>query len=512
VDDECADNTCALTALQRKGARTEQRVGCHTTIKGERCFREVAWARNVGIRKHPEWYPNLTENSSLVDFQLLIHDRIPGKCPIPCGVPPRKKWCEWPVAQNLSAPEGVGNISIKVLTYNLFWWNLYGIRHGAGDSAGNLLKAETEEDGAFDVMGFQECENGVRVLEPVGLLEIFEVLQGPHAVCMAYRKGVWTLLAQGTADVGEDMRSHYYGRRGVFWMRLEHAATGRKLLFANHHGPLEVNSGGDCGGVSIANNLIEVIKNNSRQGDAVILVGDFNANSASLTVQALWSRMVLLGSGSSFGGVDNIFGNMDAGSVVSRKNLGNGGSDHDAIVVTLALSSQNQSQATDTNTTNTANGTTSNTTNTSGADDSGVVLTIPARLTVAPEEAAIEATKMLRENLPGDDWQHFWCGQLETDTGYVPALGAWSMVLRHRPHMGDDHDVATPQRCCRLCQREPRCLSWTWKDGGPRRCEMYGTAPVEKELVPGYVSGLPALEAAREAVLAASLAIKSVQA
>ena len=39
-----------------------------------------------------------------------------------------------------------------------------------------------------------------------------------------------------------------------------------KLLFANHHGPLEVNSGGDCGGDSIANNLIEVLRNSSEPG------------------------------------------------------------------------------------------------------------------------------------------------------------------------------------------------------------------------------------------------------
>ena len=38
----------------------------------------------------------------------------------------------------------------------------------------------------------------------------------------------------------------------------------------------------------------------------------------------------------------------------------------------------------------------------------------------------------------------------------VPPLGSWSRVISHRPHLGDDFDVAAPQRCCRLCQREPR--------------------------------------------------------
>jgi len=531
-DDECAEDRtdCALTALQHRGALTKQKVGCHTTVRGERCFREVTWAREVGIRKHPDWYPDLTKDSSVVDFMLLIHDRMPGKCPIPCGVPLRPKWCEWPPAGSLVAPaEESGSITIKALSYNLFWWNLYGVRRGSGDSAGHLIRAETVEDGLFDVMGFQECENGVRVLEPVGLMDSYEVMQGMHAVCLAYRKGAWSLLSSGSEDVGEDMKSHYYGRRGVVWMRLVHNATGRKLLFANHHGPLEVNSGGDCGGDSIANNLIEVLRNSSEPGDAIILVGDFNANSASLTIQTLWSRMVLLYGGGSFGGVDNIFGNMDSASVLSRKNLGSGGSDHDAISVTVSLGTppapappaqEEQRPAADqpeqSNQTNqTVQVNESNATNSTQPPNETVIPSEPAATSVVAElvgveSAALQATEALRANLPGDDWQHFWCGQLEPDVGYVPPLGSWSLVISHRPHMGDDFDVAAPQRCCRLCQREPRCKSWTWKDGGPRRCEMYGEAPSEKEPVPGYVSGLPALEAAREAVQAAASAIRSL--
>ncbi|CAE7443046.1 PEPKR2, partial [Symbiodinium microadriaticum] len=367
-----------------------------------------------------------------------------------------------------------------VLSYNLFWWNLYGVRGGNGESAGHLIKAETVEDGLFDVMGFQECENGIRVLEPVGLMDRYEVLQGMHAVCLAYRKDAWKLLSRGSKDVGEDMKSHYYGHRGVVWMRLVHQTTGRKLLFANHHGPLEVNSGGARGGDSIAKNLIEVLRSSSEPGDSIIPVGDFNANSASRTIQALWSRMVLLYGGGSFGGVDNIFGNMDAASVVRRKNLGSGGSDHDAISVTVSLGTPARE-----------------------------LQRSPLRTGEVPS-AALQATDALKVNPPGDDWQHFWCGQLEPDVGYVPPVGSWSRVISHRPEMGDDFDVAAPQRCCRLCQREPRCKSWTWKEGGPRRCEMYGEAPSKKESLPGHVSGLPAVEAATEAVQAAAAALRSL--
>lgn len=34
----------------------------------------------------------------------------------------------------------------------------------------------------------------------------------------------------------------------------------------NHHGPLEINSGGSCGGPSMANNILRVMQNQSQPG------------------------------------------------------------------------------------------------------------------------------------------------------------------------------------------------------------------------------------------------------
>ena len=56
-------------------------------------------------------------------------------------------------------------------------------------------------------MGFQECEDPKRVLEPVGLLGKYEAFQGTHAICMAYHKPTWALVAKGETDVAEDMRT-----------------------------------------------------------------------------------------------------------------------------------------------------------------------------------------------------------------------------------------------------------------------------------------------------------------
>eukprot|EP00931_Biecheleriopsis_adriatica_P031387 TRINITY_DN1840_c0_g1_i1.p1 TRINITY_DN1840_c0_g1~~TRINITY_DN1840_c0_g1_i1.p1 ORF type:complete len:672 (-),score=126.08 TRINITY_DN1840_c0_g1_i1:42-2006(-) len=383
------------------------------------------------------------------------------------------KWCDgapaaklWPAAQ-----EG-GELAVKILSYNLFWWNLFGIRRGNGNSAGKLIQASMG-DKPFDVMGFQECDDGRQVLGPVGLLAEYEMFQGDHAVCVAWKK-TWSVLDKGTDDVGEDMKTHYYGKRGAVWVRLKHGASGRTMLFVNHHGPLEINSGGECGGEAVASNIAKLMHRHGKPGDILILVGDFNANSASVTVQEMWARLVLIHTGDSFGGVDNIFGNMDTGSILEKKTLGSGGSDHHAIMATVRVGSSARRLST----------------------------------VVLPPADAASAAQALSLEPPKDDWQHFWCGRLESDTEYSVPEGTWSHIIGHNPRAGDAFDVASPQRCCRLCQRDSKCKSWTWvtwASTGPE-CRIFGAPPSGKKTTATLVSGLPATYAAS---LAASMAKKT---
>merc|ERR1719293_336267 len=95
-----------------------------------------------------------------------------------------------------------------------------------------------------------------------------------------------------------------------------------------------------CGGVSTARNLLNLVAEKAGAGDVIVIVGDFNANAASLTIQELWKHLVLLYNGDSFGGVDNVFSNLGMSSRVKTENLGNGGSDHNAISVTLEVGSR----------------------------------------------------------------------------------------------------------------------------------------------------------------------------
>lgn len=213
-----------------------------------------------------------------------------------------------------------GETQVKVLSYNLFWWNLFGQRGGNGGSAGKLIQA----NGPFDIMGFQECDDVYRVLRDAGMEHTHTPITADHATAMAYKRDTWEELASGKEDVAEDNRFQYYGRRGVGWARLRHHVSGKIVFVLNHHGPLQVNTGGMCGGEATAYNMLKVIGLHAHTDDVKILVGDLNADGNSATQRTLKGHMHQVASD----WVDAIYSSCESASF---KNLGNGGSDHNAI-------------------------------------------------------------------------------------------------------------------------------------------------------------------------------------
>merc|ERR1712078_849604 len=113
------------------------------------------------------------------------------------------------------------------------------------------------------------------------------------------------------------------GQREVQWLRLQHTQTGATLFVMNHHGPLPTNTGGVCGEASTANGILSAIATNSQSGDMIVLVGDFNANAAGMTIKTLEQQLHKVMSGTRAGGVDNIFTNM--GMPIAKQVLGGGG-------------------------------------------------------------------------------------------------------------------------------------------------------------------------------------------
>ena len=219
------------------------------------------------------------------------------------------------------------NINVNILTYNLYWWNLYGIRKGNGNSAGNLI-IRSSNIKPFDIMGFQECDDINRVLHDSNLAGKYTTINGGYAVGLMYNNN-WIELNKQSIPVAEDSRAQYFGKRIISFVRLQHRITKHTLFFINHHGPLPVNSGGLCGSESVAYNILKVIGENSHSSDSIVVVGDFNSDVNSNTIRVLKSYLYHIYNSNSYGGVDNIFASSN--NIIATENLGNGGSDHNAI-------------------------------------------------------------------------------------------------------------------------------------------------------------------------------------
>lgn len=529
-DDECSAESaeaCTLNALQLRRQQVQQEEGCHDFKEGEGgpCWQAILWIKNVGLPQHPNWYPDMTEDSPLGAFQFASWNTTHPECPRPCNVPAPGSWCRNAAPPTLWRPAAAGpSINIKVLSYNLFWWHLFKVEGGRGGSAGHLIRDTSQPP--YDVMGFQECEDPEKVLGPSGLLQEYEMFQGTHAICMAYRKDTWQLLVKGETDVAEDMRTEYYGTRGTQWMRLQHKASGRHLFFVNHHGPLSVNSGGLCGGQATAFNILNIMAKHGQVGDVLMLVGDFNANAASRTLQSLWGHLHAVYNSKSFGGVDNILANVGKSEVLLGEEIGSGGSDHQAISAIISVGDD------------------------ASPGKKAKSLHVPCQS--APQgsscwnEVQWAMTDGIRQhpewypglnaNSPREQFQEVVhqnspgkcplpCGVLGASLGSGAGLGASFSVSVLNEAKGSDgcllepqteyevdgwsevkKGVSDPRVCCQLCQNHGGCKAWLWSEWSDMAhgmaCILKGGQVKSKHFKDGSVSGLPKTEAIKEAEMA----------
>jgi len=438
---------------------TEAMQDCHDVQEGEFgvCMNSIRWARDEGYPKHPGWYHGLTpETATLADWQMFAWNTTHPTCPRPCSAKWDASWCDSPEAPELWKPKLPQDpTSVRVLSYNLFWWNLFKIRGGL--SANNLIKATGAVE-PYDVIGLQECEDPDRVFKVVGLDRVYSSFLGSKAVCVAYRTDRWELLDNGEDEVAMDMRTEFYGHRVAQWLRLQDKKNGMTMLFVNHHGPLSVNSGGACGGKSTAHNLLKGMAKRGQPGDLLVLAGDFNANAASQTVQSLWPHLLHVYNSPSFGGVDNIFANVPRDAVLEAKDLGSGGSDHHAITATLSFATPQMSKAAP-----------------------GVAL---------EPGSAMEALKEAK----GSDGCMF-----EPKSLYVFSETAWAVYKKN---------IVDPRQCCSVCQATAGCTTFVWEEWnagvkGPL-CSLRQGEPLKVSSKASAVSGLPHAAAMKTALGKAS--------
>lgn len=232
-------------------------------------------------------------------------------------------------------------LQTRVMCYNAEWWHVVEQMGGNGNSNAKTIM-DADMTMPIDIIGMQEFYDPWYGFTRPGfdatsLVMDFQWLRGevggPVGQLIGYRKSVWSLLNRGQHFVAEDLKGPmYYGNRNIFWVRLYHLQTGTTVYVANHHGPLAVNSGGVCGGATTAANILNAVAQSAEAGDAIILLGDFNADGSSETHREI-SRYLK----SPFHGIDNIFTNLPEGALTAPMQVGGGGSDHNAITAVLDL-------------------------------------------------------------------------------------------------------------------------------------------------------------------------------
>lgn len=127
-DDECGAESaeaCTLNALQLRRQQVQQEEGCHDIKEGEGgpCWEAIMWIKNVGLPKHANWYPDMTEDSPLGALQFASWNTTHPKCPRPCNVPAPGSWCRNAAPPTLWRPAAAGpSINIKVQIHILTIW------------------------------------------------------------------------------------------------------------------------------------------------------------------------------------------------------------------------------------------------------------------------------------------------------------------------------------------------------------------------------------------------------
>jgi len=121
---------------------------CRQAVEGEECHGAMKWAKDIGIFQNPEWYPDLTPDSPVEDFQAHLHSINHGNCPEPCNatsvtLPPATPVCHtavegedcygavtWAMDTGIfSNPEWYPNLTSSS-SFEDFQARLHSIRHG----------------------------------------------------------------------------------------------------------------------------------------------------------------------------------------------------------------------------------------------------------------------------------------------------------------------------------------------------------------------------------------------
>jgi len=166
-------------------------------------------------------------------------------------------------------PPSTGGPKIKVVSYNLFWWNAFGQNPWKGEQVTKNIKNKL----GADVLGLQECDSTGLIESRTGYSRASK-FSGAQGVMV--KPGLFTVGDHGSRDIGATGK---WGPRYVTWAQLTHMQSGRTFWHFNTHWCVHSGNGRTCSAdkrYTGAKNMLKVIR--EKAGDSpVIITGDFNA-------------------------------------------------------------------------------------------------------------------------------------------------------------------------------------------------------------------------------------------
>ncbi|CAK0897320.1 unnamed protein product [Prorocentrum cordatum] len=63
---------------------TSSNASCQDAQPGSMCYHAAAWLQDKGVVNHPEWYPSLSEGSTMQEVQFVLYAMGKAFCPMPC--------------------------------------------------------------------------------------------------------------------------------------------------------------------------------------------------------------------------------------------------------------------------------------------------------------------------------------------------------------------------------------------------------------------------------------------
>lgn len=216
--------------------------------------------------------------------------------------------------------------SIKVVSYNLFWWNAFKQNpEKSGSIVANIKNMQA------DALGLQECNDPGTITSRTGnmygAVSPFKDNQG-----VMVKPGLFTVEAQGSRDLQARGK---WGARYVTWVKLRHAPSGRSMFLFNTHWCVHSGNGYTCdSGVrhTGAKNMLRAIREVAGTSSPVVITGDFNAGMGEPGPRELLQNGFALAKHS---GVDAIFYSQGHWSVVRASAGDAANSDHRPVIVEL---------------------------------------------------------------------------------------------------------------------------------------------------------------------------------